>query len=299
MIVRDWVDQAREQLGGGVVEQVNRLASPYTPGDTTLTLEFDTEGVTRGIPVCVGINTFMVWAVAPATKELTVEPRWSGSYDSPQPTGTLVRVRPNIQTHRIFNAVNDVLNELSSPMIGVFGTGTLDLDYDQSITNYDLTDAENIQSVLSVQFGDVDDPIDTWEQLSSVSEWEHRVTQPTSEAPSGHQLRVFAPLYTRGRTIRVTYRTTFNTVSTLDDDVSTVGLPDTALDLPVLGAAARLAVPGEWRRSLTNAQPDPRRAAEVPPGSVNAGARALQQKYEMRCTQEAARLIAQYPFRSN
>jgi hypothetical protein len=299
MIVEDWVDQAREMLGGGIVEQVNRLSSPYTPGDTTINLEFEPEGVTKGIPLCVGLTTFMVWAVAPATREVTVEPRWAGSPDVAAATGALVRVRPNVHTHRIFNAVSDILSELSSPLLGIYSMGTVDIPYVSTIANYDLTDAENLQGIHSVQFGDPDDDTDRWITLSSTTDWQLRATGPTNTAPSGKQLRINAPLYAGGTTLRVTYKASLGDIDTLADDVTGVGLPPTALDLPPLGAAARLAVPGEWRRSLLNAQPDTRRSEEVPAGAIIGGARFLQQKFESRVNQEVARLVAANPYTVN
>lgn len=297
MIVRDWVDQARETLGGGVVEQVNRLDQAFTPGDTTITTEFDTEGIARGIPLCVGLNTFMVWVVNPQNKEVTVQPGWGSSPIVAADAGELVRVRPNVQTHRIFNAINDTLAELSSPLMGLYAISTHDFTYDPAVPNYDLTGAENIDRVLAVQVGDPDADDSRWVTLRNIDQWEERVTPPTAEVPSGHQLRLFGPMLTEGRTVRVVYRSGFGQVDSLDDDVSNTGLPDTALDLPVWGAAARLSVPGEWRRSLLNAQPDPRRADEVPPGAVLGGSRALQGKYMERVAQEAARLISQNPYR--
>ena len=299
MIVRDWVDRARETLGGGVVEQVNRLLLPFIPGDTTLQLEFETDGITRGIPICLGLNTFMVWSVAPATKEVTVQSGWAGSPEVSADIGELVRVRPNVQTHRIFDAINDTLNELSSPMMGVYGVGTLDLVYDPITTNYDLTGAEDIEGVLGVQIGDASDLQSLWQNLRSISQWEHRTTPPSAEVPSGHVLRVFGTIPTDNTTLRVIYRHRLNPVVTLDDDVNMTALPETAYDLPVLGAASRLAIPGEWRRNLLNAQPDPRRADEVAPGAVLGGARALRAHYENRVTQEAARLMSQYSYRMN
>jgi hypothetical protein len=299
MIVSDWVDQTREMLGGGVVEQINRLDAQYDPGDLSIRLEFPPEGVAKGVPLCVGLNTMLVWSVSESVNEVVVEPRWAGSSDASAPIGTIVRVRPNHYTHRLFNALNDSLNELSSPLSGMYGVGTIDIDYEPTVDAYDLTDAENLQSIIGVQFGDPDDSTSPWMNLSSTTDWNLRNTAPTVQVPSGRQLRIFGPLGFSANTLRVTYKMSLQGVDALEDDVSMTGLPATAYDLPVLGAAARLAIPGEHRRNMLNAQPDTRRAQEVPPGAVLGGARALQQKYEMRMAQEAARLQATHPYRLN
>jgi hypothetical protein len=297
--VGQWVDQAREHLGSGVVEQVNRLSAQYNPGDTAITLQYPTDGVAKGVPLCVGLNTMMVWSVTPATGEVEVQSGWAGSSEISAAAGALVRVKPNYYTHRIFDAVNDVLNELSSPLAGIYGVGTIDLTYLQTVDGYSLTAAENLQSVIGVQFGDPLDSTSRWESLSATNDWALENTAPTAQAPSGQWLRIFGPLGTEGTTLRVTYRMTLRAADTLADDVSMTGLPPTAYDLPPLGAAARLAIPGEHRRNLVTGQPDTRRAGEVPPGAVLGGARALQAKYEMRVQQEAARLMAVHPHRMN
>ena len=79
----------------------------------------------------------------------------------------LVRIRPTYYTHRIVGAINEVLTELSSPMRGIYSVGTVDLTYEPTIDLYDLTAAENLQSVLEVQMGDPDDPTSDWSTLSS------------------------------------------------------------------------------------------------------------------------------------
>lgn len=300
MIVQEWVDQIRESLTPGVIEQVNKLSAAYTPGDTTLTMQYPLAGAfAKGVPLCVGLNTMMVWSANDATHEVEVEAGWAGSTPTSAAAQALVRIRPAMFTHRIFGAVNDVLNELSSPLKGIYGVGTVDLDYDPIIDTYDLTDAENFQSIIGVQIGDPDDDTSRWPSLSSTTDWELRSTAATAQAPSGRQLRIHGPMAALGQTLRVTYRTVLSQADSLSDDVSMTGLPDTAYDLPVLGAAARLAFPQEYKRNAMESQPDTRRAGEVPPGARLGAARALQQRYEVRVDQEAARLIAAYPYRSN
>ena len=118
---------------------------------------------------------------------------------------------------------------------------------------------------------------------------------PTVSQPSPDPLEflksLWGPMGLPGSTVRVTYRAMLNTVDTLSDDVSMTGLPITAYDLPVLGAAAKLAWPTEYKRNATEHQPDTRRAQEVPPGSRLGAARALQQRYEQRVTDEEVRWI--------
>ena len=290
------VDQTRETLGGGTVEVVNRLEVAYTPGDLSITLQYPPDGLARGVPLCVGLNTMMVWGANSATREVEVEAGWAGSPNVAAAVSAVVRVRPTFFTHRIFEAINDGVAELSPPLSGVYGVVPSDSPYERTVDCYDLTDAEGLQSIASVQYGDPDDTTSRWATLSGTTDYELRTTAPTEQIPSGRELRIHGPLGW-GSVLRVTYRSQLQALDGLTSDVSMTGLPETAYDLPVLGAAARLAIPGEHRRNLLVAQPDTRRASEVPPGAVAASARLMQQRYEQRVHQEAARLIAAHPYR--
>lgn len=300
--VNDWVEETREHLGGGIVEQVNRLAQDYQPGDPELVFQYELKGITIGVPMSIDMNCFQVWSVTESTKTVEVTARWAGAPDVAMSAGEIARVKPNFFTHRIVTAINNTLSELTSPLMGVHGVAIQDISFDQSVTVYDLTDCEEIERILRVQVGVADDDTDPWIDLDE-NAWQYRKLEPTADFPSGHQLRIFDAVgaYDRFRyaqipnTIRIIYARRLPPVDTLDDDVSNTYLPESAYDLPVLGAASRLALPQEFRRNLLSAQPDSRRANEVQPGASLGGARALRQLFMDRVEQEAARLLRDYP----
>lgn len=294
---QQWVDEVREMLGPSVVEQVNRLRTTYEPGDGVLNLDRDISGVIPNQVVTAGLNAYLVWSVDPVTRTLEIEPGWAGSPEVNLDSGTLVRMRPQFYTHRILKAVNDTINELSSPLNGVYGVAVQDFDFDTSIAVYDLTPCENISSVLRVQWGYPDDTLSEWRDLNAAT-WQHRQIEPTADFPSGHQLRLFSYPGTEvgsASTIRVIFSRNPSTLDTLEDDVSMTYLPETAYDLPVLGAAAKLAASTEYRRNTMAAQPDSRRADEVPPSALQNSYRGLLSDFNRRVHQEAARLAAIYP----
>lgn len=290
----EWVEQVREHLGGGITEQLNRLASDYTVGDQSLTFQYDLKGVAAGVPMSIGVACFQVWSKVDSSKSVEVTARWAGAPDVNLPAGTIARVKPNFFTHRILDAINSTLLELSTPLRGVWGVAVQDITFDPSRTVYDLSTCEDLERVFRVQAGDPTDDTSGWADLGE-TEWQHRFTEPTADFPSGQQLRVFDTTIPTGDVLRVVYGRRLGTLDTLDDDVTATALPDTAYDLPVLGAAARLAFPQEFRRNLLNAQPDSRRADEVPPGASLGGARALMTLYQQRVEQEASRIMAAFP----
>lgn len=294
MIVSDWIESAREHLGGGVVEQVNRLAASYTPGDSALTMQYDLAGLAQGVPLAAGLNCFMVWATEPATKQVEITPGWAGAPVVALAQGDVVRVRPAQYTHRIFGAINDTLTELSSPLQGVFGVDSTDIQYNSMQSLYDLSTAEEVDDVLRVSWGDVTDDQDLWPELG-FQEWDYRSVTPNVLFPSGKQLVLRTDEIATGSTLRVTFRRRLGLVDALNDNVSQTFLADSAWDIPPLGAAARLSMSGEWRRNRIDAQGDTRRAQEVPAGAMLGGARALQAMYQRRVEQEASRLMNLYP----
>jgi hypothetical protein len=293
----EWVEETREMLGGGG-EQVNRLADDYTPGDTTVTLQYELRGVGQGIPIGVGLNALQVWSTNPQSKQVEVSPQWAGSPNVFAPAGTVVRVKPNFYTHRILKALNDVLSEICTPASGMYAVGIQDIVWEKHVSVFDLSSAEGITKVLRVQAGYLDDEMERWGDLSS-TQYQDRKVEPTDDFPSGHQLRVFYDtpnnVLPDGDTLRVIYRRDYLPLDTLEDDVTNTLLQESAHDIPPIGAASRLSVPQEFRRNLLNAQPDTRRSEEVPAGASSSGTRILRGLFDSRVQQEATRLMSNYP----
>lgn len=293
----DWVEATRETLGGGITEQVNRLGEDYQPGDTSIKLQYELKGITAGVPISVGLNTFQVWSTVPSANEVEITPSWAGSPNVAALVGEIVRVKPNFYTHRILTALNDTLSEMSSPSMGMYGVGIQDLPYEEPQTVYDLIELEGVTGILRVQLGSVNDETEDWQEVR----WSHEKLEPTQDFPSGHQLHIHPPSHDfwdrTGDILRVIYRRNFETLDSLNDNVTNTLLPTTAYDVPILGAAARLARPQEFRRNLLNAQPDSRRAEEVPPGASGSGAMMLRRLFEERVNQECGRLRADYPYK--
>ena len=298
MIISDSMERARGYLQGAQSDIVNRVAETYSPGDEDLVLQYEPEGVGRGSVVSAGRNCFTVWQVDAPAKTLSVSGGWQGATDVMIPAGTIVRIKPRYLDHMLFDAVCDSITELSSPEFGLFAVGQVELPYLAHISVYDLIDAVDLEDILSVSLVNPNDPTDRWPVLGA-SEWELRRIAPTPEFPSGLQLRLNYVRQDYSATIiLITYKKAFSVPADIDVDIEDVGLPDTAYDLPALGAAHRLAYSQESKRTSTHAQGDARRAQEVPAGSSLGAARAITALYRQRVNQEYARLLRQYGIRN-
>ena len=289
MYVSDWVAKTRGYILNGVQEERNKLSAAYSKGGTTLTFQYPLNGIQPGARISVGLNTFYVWATAGNTA--TVSGGEDGASDQDLDSGTIVRVRPRFTDHEIVDAVNDELRDLSSPYNGLFSMNEVEFTYESAYTGFEL-DAPDLIQVYEVRWQDSGSQRD-WPRMPST---EYRIVQnaPTSDFGSGTAIFVYGGAES-GRPIRVLYKANFTTVNSLSSGVRITGLPETAWDIPPMGAAIKLMASREIKRNLTESQGDPRRANEVQAGALAASYRGLAAIRAARIAAERSRLDAQYP----
>jgi hypothetical protein len=286
-----WVDSTRSLLLSGFSEERNKLSSAYTAGGTTLNFTYPLGGIRPGTRLCIGRNNFYVYAVDGLTA--TVAGGEDSTTDANAASGAVVRVNPRFPDNEIWNALSDDLFDLSSPMNGLFAIGTVDFTYSSATNGYDLgsiasslIDGYEVKYLTSSGYKNTPRiPKDMWRINRNVN---------TTEIASGLSLELFQSAEV-GRSVRLTYKSTFTMVSSLTANVSTTGLHASAYDLPPIGAAIRLMAGREIKRNFIESQGDTRRATEVGAGATMQSANGLKQLRAQRIAQEAARLSAMYP----
>ena len=289
----DLIDETKRLLLSGQREQHNKLAANTAPGATTLTFTYDLGGIQAGAYVQVDLEVFYVWAVNASAKTATVEPAQIGSVAASHDTGDMVTVNPKFPDHAILRALNEDLYSLSSPTNGLYAIKSADLTFAEGRAGYDLAGVTNLVDILEIR-AQRDSASRDWPLVSG---YEFSRDVNTAQFPSGYALFLTQPGMS-GTSLRIRYKATFGALTLLGDDVEAVtGLPHTAHDLPPLGAALRLVYPREIKRSFTEAQPDPRRATEVPVGGAIGSTRALAAQRQTRINEEYARLWQQFPAR--
>jgi len=285
----DLIAETRRHLRSMSRDQMNKLAATINTTDATLSFTYDLKGVTEGSYLAVGLEIVYVWSVDGPAKTAVVERAQLGSAAAAATTGTIVRVNPLFPDFSIFAALNEELRAYSSPGVGLYRVGIVDLTYDPARSGYDLTGATGLIDVIDVETvgylpGD----------QARLRPWRLLRGQDTADFASGFALVLYSGGYP-GKTMRVTYKATFAPLAGLGDDVATVaGLHVEAHDIPPLGAAARLVAPREARRSESDAQPESRAAVEVPPGTSRNAAAGFLGLRQTRLAEEAARLRAFY-----
>lgn len=291
----DLIAETKRHLQSMQREPMNRLGSPLTVTSTNVTFEFDAGAVQPGAHLQVGLELMYVWSVEISTKTATVQRAQLGSAASAHDTGAVVTINPKFPDFAILKAINDDLSDLSSPTNGLYGIRSIDLTYAPGASGYDLIGVTDLLEVIEVRqrLGQSS----AYRQWPVLTNYDISRNVSTTDFPSGLALFLYEGAGA-GQPIRVLYKSGFNRLATLADDVEVVtGMPESMHDLPPMGAAVRLVAPREIKRNFTEAQGEPRRAGEVPPGAVGNSMRLVAGARQNRIVAEAAKLAQTYPER--
>ena len=291
--LQDLVSESKRHLLSQQREPLNKLQTTITNSATTLAFTYDLTSLQAQSYVEIDLEVMYVWSVDASAKTAVVERAQVGSVAAAHSAGAVVRVNPKFPDFAIVKALNDDLADLSSPANGLFAVRTVDITSSGSKVGYDLTGTTGLIDIIEVRY----DERGGYRSWPVVPSWSLARGVDATAFASGLTLNLHSGP-TSGRTVNVLYKGAFSPLVNLSDDVLTVaGLPLTAHDLPPLGAAMRLVAPREIKRSFPEAQGEPRRAQEVPPGAVGGSYRGLMQLRATRIQSEANRLVAHYPTR--
>src|SRR5690606_19530320 len=162
-----------------------------------------------------------------------VERGFNGSVKSQHESGAIVRVSPHFSDFEIFRAINDELRDLSSPDRGLFRIKDVDFEFRAAQFGYPLQVSDQILSVWRVRY-DVPGPEEDWPIIPKRF-WRLDQSADTTDFPGGLQLVLKVPAFP-GKKVRVSYKTGFDPLTGLDDDVEAVsGLHPEAHDIPAMG----------------------------------------------------------------
>ena len=295
MTAQTWIDETRDMLLSGYVEELLQVSAPAVENatGTAFTIgEAANSGIVKG--VIIEINEELMYVTSVDGTTVNVIRGYGGSTASStgHAINSLVRVSPKFPTHRIIDAINHDLRDLSSPDSGLFQIKTTSFTYNAAIDGYDLTGltSEEVQSIYSVTYAQVGVEAREPEVIS----WKLRRNRDTASFSSGLALVLYGTAWP-GKKVTVSYKSPFTSITNGSTALSTVGLPTTAYDLPPLGAAMALMTTRPIRREFLDAEGTSRMAAEVPPGAISASFRDLMGRREARLRAESARLATMYP----
>ena len=188
----------------------------------------------------------------------------------------------------MLDAVNAELDDLSSTMNGLFRVITVDLTYNGSDRQINITNSGTIIELLDARLRYL---ADDYPVLNSVR---LQTGLPTTDFASGNTLVFDEPVM--AGTVRVRYKAPFARATTEASDLTTdCFLPATCDDIVETGVMLRMMNAREIKRNFTESQGDTRRAEEVPPTAVANSLANMSRLRRDRVTAEAMKLAKQYP----
>lgn len=281
------IDRVRSDLLGGS-EQRDKLSSAYFAGGSLLSLTYSVQGIGPGTRLGVGQNVFHVWNLAGAL-QVNVAAGEDGAPDVDAPLNTMVRVNPRYTDWAIFNEINNELAALST--LGLFQMKTHEFTYNSQFDAFNLP-VTDLQREYELTYQTPSTRRD-WPRLNR-PRWRVDRNANLTDFPQGIALHLFAGLHS-GYKVRFTYEAPFTPLANPAADVTTTGLPASAVDLLVLGAFINLAAPREVKRNQGEAQPNPRRQEQIPSGGMLRAYQGVQARHDRRVSEERARLRALWP----
>jgi hypothetical protein len=284
--MNDMIADTRRMVYGSLAESINIISADAAAGASTLTMELDVSGISAGMVLSSKLNVWYVKGIVPTSKTVLVIPGYDNAPQGAVSVNDIVYIKPRVTEWFLFNTLNDVIRQLSSPTNGLYRESTFTLNVDPIYETYDIPiEAEGMIGISRI-YVSWPGTTDTFSDLKPwMWDWQ----------PSKSLIRITRNL-PAASTITVVYKAPFAPATTLSDNVVTVcGLSDTMTDIPPLGAATALLRTTEARRNQIQVQGDPRRADEVPAGSNQSIAQAFARDFRDRVQDEYARLIQRTP----
>ena len=286
--VADLVADVRRRVYGSMTENVNLAQVSASAGQTSIQLELGVDGIQKGMLLSSGLNVWFVKGVYSTDNTVFVIPGYDNSPKTAVTAGDMVYVRPRMTDWYAFNAINDQLRRLSSPDAGLYKIGTWVAKVDPTYQTYTVpVAAANMINILRVRWRSPG-TTDVWTDIPDryyrwVYSNEQNIVRLLLNVPSGTE-------------IEFTYKAPFAQATSLaDDPVADLGLSDSMLDIPALGAAVDLLRTTESRRNQVSTQGDSRRPEEVSMTANSSIAGVMERDYRRRVQDEMSRLVTRVP----
>jgi hypothetical protein len=261
-------------------------------GDATITVA-STDNFGPGTFLAIGDELLYVTATNSTTGVCNVLRGQRATTAAAASIGAVVEINPKFGRYRVRRALQD---EIRSWPSDVYRVASVNLDTASGTSGYDLTGVGTFLDILDVQIG----PRSSVPDVAVVrANYEVLRNADTAIYTSGTGIVLTGLIPSEARDLRVVYSAPFVTTSMVDavDAEATIGLAASMLDIPPLGAAARLMTGREVKRTFGEGQPESRRAEEVPPGMSSGTATYLRREATRRLGEEAVRLRSIYQIR--
>lgn len=282
------LNRVSRQLLSGTIEERNKLASTVTSSDTSITMSYELNALRSGGVFQLDSELIFIWAADVGTKTLTVERGYADTTAAAHTAGAIAILNPRFPQQQMLEALNQDIDDLSSPLNGLYRVVSVNVDYNGADRQINLTGATSVIDIIDVRlrYLSSDYPVLRGVRLAR--------GLPTSDFASGYA--VTFDEQTMAGTLTVRYKAPFVRASTGTSDIQTSCLiPQTMEDILEMGVMARMLSVREVKRNFIESQGDTRRSDEVPAGSMSNSFTNISRLRRDRIIAEAARLARQYP----
>jgi hypothetical protein len=282
------LDRVNRQLLAGTVEEQNKLSVGVSSSDATFTLSYDLAGLRAGTIFEVDSELVYVWEATSGSKSLTVERGYAGTTAASHSAGAIIKLNPRFPKSQMLDALNQDIDDLASPLNGLFRVVTLSIDYNGSDKQINLTGATDVIDLIDVRLRYLSD------DYPYLSKTKLQRDLPTADFASGYAIVFNEPVMSG--TLRVRYKAPFARVASISDSIQSVaGIPVSMEDILEMGVMSRMLSTREVKRNFIESQGDTRRSDEVPPGAMRDSFGNILRLRRDRIIAEAAKLSRLYP----
>jgi hypothetical protein len=290
--LNEMVDEVRSSLAGYTLRQdrISYLTSAINTTDLALTIG-SSANLAKGV---IEVDDELIWIdnFSQTSNTLNAAPGFGRGYQgttaSPHAQYAQVTLSPTFPRLMIKKAINDVINSLYPKLWAVASTT---FTFNASQTTYALPD--DLESILYM----------SWQTTGSSLEWlpinRWRADPMANIATfnTTNTVNIYENIQP-GRTVQVYYTTTPNTLDANTDDYADVtGLPDSSVEVVILGACYKLlSYVDSGRINLSSAEAD-LNDTKIPSSAGVASSRYIYALYQQRLNDEALKLQDKFPIR--
>lgn len=289
--VFDLIEDTRNLLYGPTRQEVNRLAAAVNnSSDTTITFEFDLQGITQKSYISVNDEIMYVFSTNTSAKTAVVQRAFLGTSKGTHAIGDMVEVNARFPRAKIKRALLQSINALPPRL---FQVDASDITVGTTTFAYALPD-DTYLSIIDV----VRKPYAGSTSYPAVIDWYDVRNQPVANFANGAGI-IFRSSFLAATSLRIRFARKFVTTTFADatDVNATIGLAESMNDIPPIDAAFRLMGTKEVIRTALSSQPEPRSAEEVPPGHIGSVASQLRKIRDDRISEEMMSLRERYPIK--
>ena len=282
------INRVSRQLLSGTIEERNKLAVTVTSADTSIVMSYDLAGLRNGSVFEIDSELMYIWVAESGSKTLTVERGYLGTTAAAHTVGALAILNPRFPQQQLLDALNQDIDDLSSPLNGLFQVKTVNVTYDGSDRQTNLTNATSVIDLIDVRL--------RYLNTDFVTIRGARLARDLPTADFASTFAITLDQSVMAGTLRVRYKAPFTRAATTADDLQTVSfVPVSMEDILEYGVMSRMLATREVKRNFIESQGDTRRSEEVPVGAMSSSVSNILRIRRDRIVAEAAKLARQYP----